>query len=441
MAEHTLTIKAKLDDSDVQAQLAKLESQRAGGVGGDAGKAASGIAELGNSLKVLKFAIGSSGLVKSLFDMAKAYKVFGERTDQIAGDFETLFKRIMVGAATLGPFGVMLASLSSIMDRLTARANAQAEAQKKLAEAQEKATKEAEKAQKQLSDFKKVFQSLSEYRQDREIKRIADRGTNAERNVEIIKLQVERSGIETQLEQLKKDRPSEANTVWTKHLIERLKTIDSQVETLKGGLNSDARKEAQTYIKNNDVTGILGRIVELQSGNIDDVIEQLEIFQEALETVNENIKRQEEEDYKAWHDRLMDEEDRKKALRESMEDWNQSERDNQSSKLKDVEYFKKVMEEAAYAMEHVTSAEDFSKESSRFSMARSQVEAIQRETLTNAWKNLTTSPTSNYSALGFSMGETLSPINDIERQIDQIIRLMENQMKQSVQYVNPQYTL
>ena len=74
-------------------------------------------------------------------------------------------------------------------------------------------------------------------------------------------------------------------------------------------------------------------------------------------------------------------------------------------------------------------------------MARSQVEAIQRETLTNAWKNLTTSPTSNYSALGFSMGETLSPINDIERQIDQIIRLMENQMKQSIQYVNPQYTL
>lgn len=273
MAEHTLTIKAKLDDSDVQSQLAKLESQRAGGVGGDAGKAASGIAELGKSLKILKFAIGSSGLVKSLFDMAKAYKAFGERTDQIAGDFETLFKRIAIGAATLGPFGVILASLSSIMDRLTARANAQADAQKKLAEAQEKATKEAEKAQKQLSDFKKVFQSLSEYRQDREIQRIADRGTNAERNVKKIELQAERSGIETQLEQLKKDRPSEANTVWTKHLIERLKTIDSQISTLDSGLNSAARKEAQSYIKNNDVTGILGRIVELQSGNIDDVID------------------------------------------------------------------------------------------------------------------------------------------------------------------------
>lgn len=135
MAEHTLTIKAKLDDSDVQNQLAKLESQRAGGVGGDAAKAASGIAELGNSLKMLKFAIGSSGLVKSLFDMAKAYKVFGDSSDQIAGDLETLTKRVAIGAATFGPFGVILASLSSIMDRLTARANAQADAQKKLAEA------------------------------------------------------------------------------------------------------------------------------------------------------------------------------------------------------------------------------------------------------------------------------------------------------------------
>jgi hypothetical protein len=118
-----------------------------------------------------------------------------------------------------------------------------------------------------------VFQSLSEYRQDREIQRIADRGTNAERNIEKIKLQAERSGIETQLEQLKGDRPSEANTVWTKRLIERLKTIDSQISTLDSGLNSAARKDAQSYIKNNDVTGILGRIVELQRGNIDDVID------------------------------------------------------------------------------------------------------------------------------------------------------------------------
>lgn len=480
MAEHTLTIKARLDDSDVQNQLAKLESQRTGGqVGGEASKAASGISELGNSLKMLRFVVGSSGLVKSLFDMGRAYKVFGERSDQIAGDFENLVKKIGIGAATLGPFGVILGSLSSIMDKLTSKANAQAEAQRKLAEAQEQATKEAEKAQKQLSDFKAVFQSLSEYRQDREIRRIADRGTDAERNVKKIELQAARSGIEAELELLKKDRPSEANTVWTKHLIERLKTIDSQISTIDSGLNAAARKEAQSYVKNNDVVGILGRmvelqriadrgtvvegniknnevernvknndvvgiperIVELQSGNIDDVIEQLEIFQEAFETVNENIKRQKEEEYNAFHDRLMEEEDRKKALREAAEDWNQSERDYQASKLKDLEYFKGVMKEAAYAMEHVNSAEDFTKESSRFSMARSQIEAIQRETLNNAWKNLTSNPVSSYSALGFSMGETLSPISDIERQIDQIIRLMENQMKQSVQYVNPQYTL
>ena len=90
MAEHTLTIKARLDDSDVQNQLAKLESQRAGGVGGEASKAASGIAELGNSLKMLRFIVGSSGLVKSMFDMAKAYKAFGDRSAPIA----TLLKSV-----------------------------------------------------------------------------------------------------------------------------------------------------------------------------------------------------------------------------------------------------------------------------------------------------------------------------------------------------------
>lgn len=188
MAEHTLTIKAKLDDSDVQNQLAKLESQRAGGVGGDARKAASGIAELGKSLKALRFIIGSSGLVKSLFDLTKAYKLFGERTDQIADDTESLFKKVALGALTLGPLGAAIGGFSSIMDSVTKRTNAQVEAQKKLAEAQEKATKEAEKAQKQLSDFKKVFQSLSEYREDREIQRVAGRGTDAEQYTKLLEL-------------------------------------------------------------------------------------------------------------------------------------------------------------------------------------------------------------------------------------------------------------
>lgn len=92
-------------------------------------------------------------------------------------------------------------------------------------------------------------------------------------------------------------------------------------------------------------------------------------------------------------------------------------------------------------MEEATTAEDFNYAASIKSYATKQIENINKELLNSAWNGLTTSPVSNYSSLGFSMGETLSPISDIERQIDQIIRLMENQMKQSVQYVNPQYTL
>lgn len=74
-------------------------------------------------------------------------------------------------------------------------------------------------------------------------------------------------------------------------------------------------------------------------------------------------------------------------------------------------------------------------------MARDQIDKIQREKISTLINGLNTSPVSNYSALGFSMGEVMNPIGNIENQIDQIIRLMENQMKQSIQYVNPQYTL
>ena len=112
-----------------------------------------------------------------------------------------------------------------------------------------------------------------------------------------------------------------------------------------------------------------------------------------------------------------------------------------AERTNDLSYFQEVMEKARERMSTATTAEEFKQGEQRETYARSQIENIQRDTIQNAWKSLITSPTSNYSALGFSMGETLSPINDIERQIDQIIRLMENQMKQSVQYVNPQYTL
>lgn len=168
------------------------------------------------------------------------------------------------------------------------------------------------------------------------------------------------------------------------------------------------------------------------------VIEQL---QEAIETLNEKEVKLREKANKELEEKLEKEQKIARELEEARQDYAVSQRDLIAERSNDISYFQEVMEEARERMATATTAEDFNKGATRETYARSQVEAIQRETLTNAWKNLTTSPTSNYSALGFSMGETLSPISDIERQIDQIIRLMENQMKQSVQYVNPQYTL
>lgn len=74
-------------------------------------------------------------------------------------------------------------------------------------------------------------------------------------------------------------------------------------------------------------------------------------------------------------------------------------------------------------------------------MARDQIYNIQREKISTLLNGLNTSPVSNYSALGFSMGEVMNPIGNIENQIDQIIRLIQEQMSRQIQYVNPSYTL
>jgi hypothetical protein len=118
-----------------------------------------------------------------------------------------------------------------------------------------------------------------------------------------------------------------------------------------------------------------------------------------------------------------------------------SQKDLVAERTNDISYFKNAIEEGRNQMKTATTADEFNRGAERETYARGRIENIQNEMMRTAWNSLNTSPVSNYSALGFSMGEVMNPISDIERQIDQIIRLMENQMKQSVQYVNPQYTL
>jgi hypothetical protein len=122
-------------------------------------------------------------------------------------------------------------------------------------------------------------------------------------------------------------------------------------------------------------------------------------------------------------------------------DYQDTERSRIASMKGDISYFQNMMEESKRVMNNATDANDYNAAASRVDYARGQIESIQREKISTLLNGLNTSPVSNYSALGFSMGEVMSPIGNIENQIDQIIRLMQEQMSRQIQYVNPSYTL
>ena len=84
MAEHTLTIKAKLDTAEAKKELENLEKSQAsnsGKSGKDESDAAKGLNELRKSLNQFKAAVLTSGIGRSLGKFAENIKLFGDNTD------------------------------------------------------------------------------------------------------------------------------------------------------------------------------------------------------------------------------------------------------------------------------------------------------------------------------------------------------------------------
>lgn len=168
------------------------------------------------------------------------------------------------------------------------------------------------------------------------------------------------------------------------------------------------------------------------------VIEQL---QEAIEKIDEKELKLREKAAKELEEKLEKEKKIADELDEARMKYAVSQKDLVAERTNDISYFKRVIEEGRNQMNTATTAEEFNRGADRETYARGRIENIQNEMMRTAWNALNTSPVSNYSALGFSMGEVMSPIGNIENQIDQIIRLMQEQMSRQIQYVNPSYTL
>ena len=94
-------------------------------------------------------------------------------------------------------------------------------------------------------------------------------------------------------------------------------------------------------------------------------------------------------------------------------------------------------------MDNAETAADFNAHAGRYAGLKSQMESVMPKPsdYANILKTLAGDSMSGFSGQGFSMGETVDPTAGIERQIDQIIRLMQDQTRRDLQVVNTGNTL
>lgn len=111
--EHTFTLKAMLDDADVQQKLNSLQ-QSAGGSGSSG--VASSIDKIGSSLKSLRHALGGATVARSFLNLAKSAELFGDKTDQIVNQVQSsmnsLFGAMATGNVAVIAFTVALEALN-----------------------------------------------------------------------------------------------------------------------------------------------------------------------------------------------------------------------------------------------------------------------------------------------------------------------------------------
>lgn len=425
MAEHVLTLKAKLDTNDVQSQMQQLNKGTASNVSNNSNAAASGVSKLSDSLKELKNAIGGGVLVKSFTDLAKSAQLFGQNTTKYVDLINHSMGNLMGALATGNP---IIVAFTASMIALNA---AFKESEKNLAA--------AAKAENRRLKYEDAVQSRAERIQQDNLNNLLRSGNESGLTYRLRDLYKQRSEWES--------RSQNATSAEAIESAEKgLRNVNAEISRVESALPRAIQKTIDGLTKSGD-RGSLSQMIEvLQSGQFTygdrifdmSVIEQL---QDAIEKIDEKEIQLREKAAKELEDKIKKEKEISDKLEEARQNYAVSQKDLVAERTNDISYFQGVLEKGRARMQSATTADEFNQGATREAYAKNQIENIQRTMIENAWKNLTTSPTSNFSALGFSMGETLSPISDIERQIDQIIRLMENQMKQSVQYVNPQYTL
>ena len=388
-SEHTLTLKAVLDTNDVEAKMQQLNNA-AGGSGG--GKAKSGLLALSQALKTLKLVVANAAIAKAISKIAEKFGIAKEAIDKT----QKSINNIATAAATGSPivFGLVTALelLNGVMETTTTH---------------------VDELEKNLKDIEQVQADASNQYKDYNL----DRSTQL--NMKAAQKDPAKAAV---LLEMYRDYAAK-----NKERIEEL-TQHGSGSVSAQGLDAERLKlELKTRVKD------LRRY--------DQLIDQLESVVQ-----------------KAAQDKLeaevadLDRQDKLEAARKA---WAQAEEDYNAQRRDSLAYFQQVMAQAKLDMENAYDEADFQKASSRLSWARSNADRIidardaeeakkpkeKMADFASLMQTLAGTAVSNFSAAGFGMGEQMDLTSTIENQLNEVIRLMQEQLRKDLTVTNSSYTL
>ena len=386
---HPVDLEAKLNTQQAEQKLNNLANKASKKLESPASPISKGIDGLSDSLKKFRNVIGGGVIAQSLGQLAKSMDLFGDKTDKLVNQFTGTFNHMLGAIASGNPVVIaMTAAMEALMYTFQQAAKERDQAIAGLNEQNSRVMK--------WQDFKA---GVADYRQGQQIQGAIASGDTAEMRSWLEVMKTRRANVEesinTGLEKgWTKDRAGDLDK-----LVSKAQKYDSVVKQLEDALKKQeeaTQKATQAAIK--QVTDVMKAAAEARQ------------------------KRQEE--LSAAKERFQYSEDFKSAVQS-----------------RDTAWLEDAFGKAVERMQSAKTASEFNAAAGQATQARDALKNISQEDLTSLQDQLKTligisGPVSGFTAAGFSMGEQFSPVDNISRNVEQIVMLMREQMQKSLASYN-----
>ena len=239
MAEHTLTIKAKLDDSEVRSKMNQL-NQGAGGSG-----SSQEIDKLSGSLKNLKRILGGGALVNSFMNLADGIKMFGEEGDKTAQRLKGSASRMMAAIGSGNPAIIATTGLFEVLAYQAGKLNDQLE----------KSKKEFEELKKRIDTFNDLREQAEKRDQSRADAKFLEEASTRQLAKAVLELREERAKaiIERDIE-IEKGGTLGGDNDKLRKLNSKIADLDSTFDLFNNALKRRLEEQAQERFEDEERT-------------------------------------------------------------------------------------------------------------------------------------------------------------------------------------------